>query len=95
MRTQTTPNQAHPTRDTVADEPAPAIAAAVAERPSRLMEATDVARVLGVRETFVYALARRGDLPAVRLGERYVRFRPEALSAWIAQRESTRPRGTR
>ncbi len=63
--------------------------------PARLLGAADVAQLLGVRETFVYALARRGELPTVRLGERYVRFRPEALWAWIEQRESTRPKGTR
>jgi excisionase family DNA binding protein len=61
----------------------------------RLLAAEDVAAILGVRSTFVYALARRGELPAVRIGERYVRFRSEALERWILEQESTRPRGTR
>jgi excisionase family DNA binding protein len=60
-----------------------------------LLAAEDVADVLGVRATFVYALARRGELPTVRIGERYVRFRTEALEQWIANQESTRPKGTR
>jgi excisionase family DNA binding protein len=64
-------------------------------RPGRLLAAEEVADVLGVRATFVYALARRGELPTVRIGERYVRFRPEALERWIADQESTRPKGTR
>jgi excisionase family DNA binding protein len=61
----------------------------------RLLAAEDVAAILGVRSTFVYALARRGELPAVRIGERYVRFRAEALERWILDQESTRPYGTR
>ena len=63
--------------------------------PDRLLEADDVAFLLGVPRTFVYALARRGALPTVRIGERYVRFRARAIEDWIAAQESTRPRGTR
>lgn len=57
-------------------------------RPARLLSAEDVAELLGVPRTFVYALARRGDLPVVRVGERYVRFRAEALEQWICGQES-------
>jgi excisionase family DNA binding protein len=64
-------------------------------RPARLLEASDVAEVLVLPATFVHALARRSELPAVRVGERYVRVRPEALWAWIEAQESTRPKGTR
>jgi excisionase family DNA binding protein len=60
----------------------------------RLLTADDVAAVLGVPRTFVYSLARRGELPTVRVGERYVRFRAHALEHWIQAQESTRPRGT-
>jgi excisionase family DNA binding protein len=56
--------------------------------PGRLLSADDVAELLGVPRTFVYALARRGDLPVVRVGERYVRFRAEALEQWISIQES-------
>lgn len=56
--------------------------------------ADDVALILGVPRTFVYALARRGELPTVPVGERYVRFRAQALERWIACQESTRPKGT-
>jgi excisionase family DNA binding protein len=67
----------------------------VVSRPGRLLGADDVAELLGVPRTFVYALARRGDLPVVRLGERYVRFRAEALEEWIAELESTAARRRR
>jgi excisionase family DNA binding protein len=62
---------------------------------SRLLAAEDVAEVVGVPRTFVYELARRGELPAVRVGERYIRFRSQPLQQWIADRESTRPKGAR
>jgi excisionase family DNA binding protein len=93
MRTQAAPTTLpHP-----ADAPGQGAPAAPVPpaRPRQLLEAADVAELLGVRATFVYALARRGALPTVRLGERYVRFRPEAVSAWIKECESTRPKGTR
>ena len=54
----------------------------------RLLTADDVAAFMGVPRTMVYALARRGDLPAIRIGERYVRFRLEAIERWIAQQEA-------
>lgn len=60
----------------------------------RLLTADDVAGVLGVPRTFVYALSRRGELPTVRVGERYVRYRAQTVQDWIASQESTRPKGT-
>ena len=60
----------------------------------RLLTADDVAGLLGVPRTFVYALSRRGELPTVRVGERYVRYRAQTVQDWIAGCESTRPRGT-
>ncbi len=77
-------------RSAALDEP-PAVEAFP---PRRLFTVDDVASILGVPRTFVYALARRGELPTVRVGERYVRFRAQALEGWIASQESTRPRGT-
>jgi excisionase family DNA binding protein len=61
---------------------------------ARLFTADEVAAVLGVPRTFVYALSRRGELPTVRVGERYVRYRAQALECWIVAQESTRPKGT-
>jgi excisionase family DNA binding protein len=70
-------------------EPIPHRAAAA------LLTADDVALVLGVPRAFVYTLARRGELPTVRVGERYVRFRDQTVQDWIAGQETCRPRGTR
>ena len=52
-----------------------------------------VAEVLGVSLARAYDLARRGWLPAVRIG-RQVRVDPEALAAWIREgghREGSAP----
>lgn len=42
-----------------------------------------VARRLGVRVHRVYALAREGTLPCVRIGSRQLRFSPEAIEEFI------------
>ena len=77
---------------TPAPAPAPADPATLTEREAapaldRLMAAAEVAAVLGVPRSFVYSLARRGGIPTVRLGGRYVRFRADAIRDWIAERE--------
>jgi excisionase family DNA binding protein len=51
-------------------------------------------QILGVPNSFVYALARRGELPTVRIGQRYVRFRLDAIETWIAEHETLERRGT-
>jgi excisionase family DNA binding protein len=71
------------------------VAATETTAGSRLLAVEDVSALLGVSPALVYALVRRGELPAVRIGERYVRFRAQALQDWIAEQESTTPRGTR
>lgn len=54
--------------------------------PDRLLDAGEVAAMLGVPKTWVYAETRAGRLPYVELG-RYRRYRRSALDAWIAARE--------
>jgi excisionase family DNA binding protein len=58
---------------------------------ARLLTADDVATVLRVPRSLIYALVRRGDLPAIRIGERYVRFRLQAIEHWLEQREAGEP----
>lgn len=58
---------------------------------SRLLCADDVARKLGVTKRWVYAETRAGRIPHVRLGPRYVRYREQALDAWIAALERGTP----
>lgn len=77
------------------DQPPPVIESLSPREAGRLLGVDDVAGLLGVPRTFVYALARRGELPTVRVGERYVRFRAQAIQEWIVGQESSRPRGVR
>ena len=48
--------------------------------------AGDVAALLGVPKSWVYAQSREGRLPTVRLG-RYYRYRRAAIAAWLAEQE--------
>jgi excisionase family DNA binding protein len=53
----------------------------------RLLTAEEVADRLGVRTDWVWAQARAGRIPHVRLG-RYRRFRESALEAWVCGLEA-------
>jgi excisionase family DNA binding protein len=50
-----------------------------------LLRVTDVALVLGIGRTKVFALLAAGELPVVRLG-RSVRIPREALERWVRER---------
>ena len=54
---------------------------------TRLLTVEEVAERLGVRKQWVWAQARAGRIPCVRLG-RYKRFREETLEAWIRSLEA-------
>lgn len=60
----------------------------------RLLTAEEVAALLSLPTTWVYAAARRGEIPSVPLG-RYVRFDEHDIAAWIATRKTTNGRETR
>jgi excisionase family DNA binding protein len=53
---------------------------------SPLLTAQDVAEMLGVPASWVYAQTRARLIPTVKLG-RYYRYRTEAIQEWIASRE--------
>lgn len=50
-----------------------------------LLTAAAVARIVGVSPKRLYELG----IPAVRISERALRWRPSTVAAWIAQREGT------
>jgi excisionase family DNA binding protein len=59
----------------------------------KLLTAEEVAAMLQVKPSWVYAAARRGDVPAVPLpGGRYVRFDEVAIRDWIASLDAGRRR---
>lgn len=80
--------------DTTGAAPLPAVGTSTPVSGWRLLTAGDVAAILRVPRSLVYALARRGELPTVRIGDRYVRFRPETIESWLKERETTDRRGT-
>ena len=51
-----------------------------------LLDAPQVAEILGMRVDFIYALARRGEIPHLRFG-RTLRFRAEAIETWLRDQE--------
>jgi excisionase family DNA binding protein len=57
-------------------------------RASKLLTAEEVAETLGVGVKWVWAQARAGKIPHVKLG-RYRRFRPETIDAWIRELEES------
>lgn len=56
-----------------------------------LLRPEQVAKVLGCSKPFIYALAKRGELPCVVMG-RAVRFDPSDVAAFISARRGARLR---
>ena len=56
-------------------------------RGEQLLSMKKVADQLGVPVAYARELGRRGELPVVRVGPKYVRVRQSVLDAWITQRE--------
>ncbi len=64
--------------------------------PDDLLTAEEVAALLRMTPSWVYAQTRRRRIPHLRLG-RYVRYRREALEPWMREIETLveRPAGSR
>jgi excisionase family DNA binding protein len=60
----------------------------------KLLTADDVADLMRVTRAWVYAETRRNAIPHLRLG-RYVRYRREAIEAWMARIERRPPENAR
>ena len=58
---------------------------------TRLLNAKEVAEMLSVRPSWVYAEARANRIPHIRLG-RYTRFNPASIEAWAASGSEGRRR---
>ncbi len=50
----------------------------------RLIDAKELAEILGVRPQWVYARVDAGELPGFRLGH-YLRFRVSEVEAWLGR----------
>ena len=60
----------------------------------QLLTAREVAELLAVPESWVREHSRNGSLPRIQLG-RYIRYRRDAVLAWVDSREVPRPTGAR
>jgi excisionase family DNA binding protein len=54
-----------------------------------LLRPKDAADVLGVSERYLSSLARRGELPSVRMGKRAIRYSRADLAAFIDRRRAS------
>lgn len=52
----------------------------------RLLDAHDIARLIGMRVDYVWTLCRRDEIPHQRFG-RTLRFRRSAIEEWLRERE--------
>lgn len=56
--------------------------------PEPLLTKEDVCKILGVRESWLNAQIQSGEMPHIRLGKKkFVRFRPEHIRAYLADKE--------
>ncbi len=62
----------------------------MSERGHGLLTAREVAELLSVSTETVLRWARRGDLPGFRLPSGQLRFRLEAIEAWLADRATAK-----
>ncbi|MCX6602064.1 MAG: helix-turn-helix domain-containing protein [Acidobacteria bacterium] len=56
------------------------------EAPTSLLNAGDVAKVLGVAKSYVYRLAANEEISSVKIGKRAVRFTVASIKKLIEQR---------
>lgn len=58
-----------------------------ADRDDRLLSVNEAADVLQISPYMVRQWARERKIPAIRLGQRFWRFRRSSLEVWIAEQE--------
>jgi excisionase family DNA binding protein len=73
-------------RESGAAEPSYGMGYLTTAAPDKLLDAGEVAELLHVSRRWVEDAVRRDELPHLRLGK-FVRFRGEAILAWIAAHE--------
>jgi excisionase family DNA binding protein len=57
------------------------------EIANRLVKAGVVAAYLGTSPALIYEMARKGELPCVRISRGVVRFDTEAIVKWVAEKQ--------
>lgn len=54
-----------------------------AEDAEELLTVEEVAQMLKVKPQWLYGAAQRGDVPRVKVGSKFVRFRKSEIEDWI------------
>lgn len=54
---------------------------------ARLWTVSDVAKFLGCAEITIRKYVAAGTIPYAKVGPRHVRFRPQAIAAWVEAQE--------
>lgn len=52
----------------------------------QLVDAEQLAEILAVPKSHVYAMAEKGQIPFVRVGKKYIRFNPDKVLATLESR---------
>lgn len=52
----------------------------------QLLKVPDLCELLQCRPSYVYGLVHERKLPFIKLGHRQLRFDPEKIEAWLAER---------
>lgn len=86
MRTTTSHRMDPEVVEAIARRVAELLAAPVSDPGSELIDAEEVARILGVRVDYVWALCRAEQIPHLCFG-RVKRFRRSAIERWLEVRE--------
>jgi len=82
---------ANGTKNGTAKEATPAPAKRQPADVKRLWTVADVAARLVLNPNTVYKMARRGDLPCIKINARNLRFDPEEIAAHLAKRGASIP----
>jgi excisionase family DNA binding protein len=56
-----------------------------------LLNADEASALLGIHPKTIQIWARRGDVPCIRVGEKYIRFRASSLDLWVKNRLDSQP----
>lgn len=58
----------------------------------RLLTTSEMAKILNMHVRSVRQMVERNDIPFIRVNQWHLRFDPDAIEAWLKEREGIEPR---
>ena len=58
----------------------------------RLLTTSEIAKILNMNVRSVRQMVERNDIPFIRVNQWHLRFDPDAIEAWLKEREGIKPR---